>query len=167
MKPWHAQVIEMRRQKMTVLQICAALQRESYAVRWVLDENNEKQQARERARRSRSSRSSPKPAPKAVGLPKGKRSVWHAEARSLHASGMSIDDIAAKFGKTSLYVQNVIRGITGGGDVLGAGTDASFIQRHSPRAIRESCPDTMAACRAFASGEIDRFELSRRLRGQS
>jgi hypothetical protein len=167
MKPWHAQAIEMRGRKMTVPQICTALGQQPDAVRWALDENNEKQNARERARLSRHGRSDLKPA-KSTKLDKTAKRAWHAEAKQMFVDGRPIDEIARHFGKSPLYVADIVHGRIGpGSDIMIGRGDASFIEPHKPRHVRRDCPDTMAVCRAFAAGEIDRFELSRRLKGQS
>ncbi|MBX9760661.1 MAG: hypothetical protein K2Y29_17915 [Beijerinckiaceae bacterium] len=95
---WHAEVKELRAGGMHPVEIARTVGKSITAVRWVLDENGEREATRERVRRGRN---------KVVG---------------------KVRQVAA---------------------------------RKSPARI-----DTLALARLFAAGQIDRSELSRRLRGE-
>jgi hypothetical protein len=165
--PWHDEANQLRKSGMMPRVIAHTLSRKVDAVRWVLNENNEQERTRERARGVRRRRSSGEARQPSSSNLKTRRSEWQIEARQMHAAGVPAHEIADKFGKNLGYVLNIIKGLAGSGDILGAGPDVSFIKPFVARQPRQICADTMGACRAFAAGEIDRAEPSRRLRGDS
>lgn len=106
------------------------------------------------------------------------RPAWHDEARALYRDG--VPDIARRFGKQASQVRYLVddeyherrvmqvraaraRRVSRDDRPVRWDTDL----RRKPKVKPATGPrvDTMALCRAFAAGEFDRGELSRRLRG--
>jgi hypothetical protein len=86
---------------------------------------------------------------------------WHAEARRLRADGLSSRRIAERVGKCHSAVKWVLRG------ERGAPMRAPRVRRlvGAPDATRVTLDDDAlrSAAILFATGEIDRAELTRRI----
>lgn len=93
--------------------------------------------------------------------------VWHAEARELFKSGTSDREIALMYGKridTVRLILNEARYVK----ALGRHRAYKSSRKATEKApAKPAKPNTMDIARLFASGKIDRAELSRRLRGEA
>jgi hypothetical protein len=90
---------------------------------------------------------------------------WQAQARKMRAKGKTADEIAAELGQAPEAVREALRWTRQDDPPAVFGAGATLIEPHVrrvPRTIldRQALP---AAAAAFASGEIDRAELMRRI----
>lgn len=99
---------------------------------------------------------------------------WHDIARRMRKEGHGPRAVGLAVGLSDSAVCEFFRQDEGrayqrksrkGGELLSAHSESGLIARHKPRVIPPKV-DPMIAAGQFARGEIDRAELSRRLRGE-
>lgn len=93
--------------------------------------------------------------------------AWHAEARELHKSGKTVQEIAAIYGKRIDHVRNLMNEAKYEANRKWQAKRRVRKDAAKPAAPKPAKPDTMALARLFVAGKIDRAELSRRLRGEA